>query len=99
MANRENISLPINRREMFEKKDDFYGNGKSVTIYYDGVEINAENVCVCILGNEDGAWINLPIEASKVAIDPLLGRIAFSENKDASKIRVSYHYGYAGDIQ
>ncbi|MBK7465790.1 MAG: hypothetical protein IPJ43_02655 [Saprospiraceae bacterium] len=98
MANRENISLPINRREMFEKKDDFYGNGKSVTIYYDGVEINAENVCVCILGNEDGAWINLPIEASKVAIDPLLGRIAFSENKDASKIRVSYHYGYAGDI-
>ncbi len=33
-----------------------------------------------------------------MAVDPVLGRLAFPEAKDPAKVRVTYHYGFSDDL-
>lgn len=44
---------------------------------------------------KDGATRNLPIG---VAVDPVLGRLAFAAGVKPFEVRVSYAYGYSGDV-
>lgn len=95
-----NKPQPIRRRP-FEKSQlnktyDFYGPGKSFQIWV-GLPRQAippEQVVAADLSD----WTYRPLPG-QVAVDPVLGRIAFPPNQvRRQSVWVSYHYGFSADI-
>ena len=72
---------------------DYYGIGKSVLIKADGSIIESEDIIVSSLQD----WTYIPPEG-KVALDPSLGRIAFSPSRKPKDVHVTYYYGFSADI-
>lgn len=67
------------------------------------ITATSEMICICDLRDElDGlgnviGWANMP--DSKIAIDPVLGRIAFPTlEAPPGEVHVSYHYGFSADM-
>jgi hypothetical protein len=92
----EELSVPAAiRRFAFEKYPDcFYGPDKSLAIWADGSLVPASSIVVADLSK----WQYLP-PPQCVAVDPVLGRFAFSQGHVPKKtVRVSYHYGFSADI-
>ena len=88
-----NVAQPFARRVLAADVAAFYGPDKS--FFIEGVA--AEAVAVCDLSDAGGgAWAHTPAPG-RVAVDPVLGRIAFG-TAPASPPRVSYHYGLAGTL-
>jgi len=98
LAERKNISMPLTRREVHDKKSKYYGFGQSIHIIDDGTPVPESQIRVCCLGDVNGDWINIPTTSNIVAIDPKLGRIAFGQDIDPKKIMVSYCYGFSKDM-
>jgi hypothetical protein len=101
-----NVPLPLSRRVLDRYLDTYYGHDKSIVIYRDGQEVAIGSIRVCDLsdvtdklGNVTG-WAHMPQE--KIAIDPLLGRIAFPSGSPPKpppqSVRVDYHYGFSADM-
>lgn len=104
-----NVPIPLSRRVLAEYLEDYYGEDKSLFLIVDGIEIKpdpdlnqklSDLIKVCDLsdlkdinGNVIG-WAHLPQD--KIAIDPVLGRIALPEAK--SSVIVTYHYGFSADM-
>jgi len=103
LAEPRNVPMPLARRWLKAHLDDYYGPGKSLWLELDGNSpqlIARNNICICDLSDiKDGggnviAWAHQPIAGSGlVAIDPVLGRIAFAD-APASTPLVSFHYGF-----
>jgi hypothetical protein len=110
-----NVPMPISRLVMYHYPDRYYGPEKSVLVYKDGAPVlppaasppqnppsNSLDsiICVCNLSDRtdgSGNWCNMP--ASKIAIDPVLGRIAFPALASApSTVHVNYRYGFSNSI-
>jgi hypothetical protein len=90
-----NVPMPIGRRVLHEYLDAYYGKGKSLLITVGGADVAPTDIIVCDLSNADlTTWAHQP--ADRVAIDPVLGRIAFPENK--TDVRVTCHYGFSADM-
>lgn len=87
-----NVPMPISRRRFAENPADYYGAGKS--LFIEGVP--ADQVLVCDLSDFAGAWAHKPSKG-KVAIDPVLGRIAFHKPPKEPPL-VSFHYGFSADM-
>ena len=107
-----NVPMPLGRRVLDRYLNTYYGPGKSLLVTVDGKDIlttepsppgSALSVCICDLsdvkdsgGNVIG-WAHRP--AGKLAIDPVLGRIAFPLTSPPSpapaSVRVAYHYGFS----
>ncbi len=88
-----NVSQRLSRRALAAAKDKFYGADKS--FFIDGVALDA--LMICNLSDAGGgAWAHTP-PAGKVAVDPVLGRIAFGTAR-AAPPKVSYHYGFSSDL-
>ena len=83
-----NVPAPISRRVLDAYLPQYYGDGASVSL--DNVPI--ENIVVCDLSG----WVHTP-PTGKVAIDPVLGRIAFA-NPQAGPPLVTFHYGFSDDM-
>jgi hypothetical protein len=95
LAEPTNVPMPISRRVLDAYKRDYYGKSKSLSI--EGFEL--DQVMICDLSDADAAgttWAHTPL-AGKVAIDPVLGRIAFAAAPDKPPL-VSYHYGFSADL-
>ena len=102
IADQFNLPVPIRRRLFLEQKERLYGDGRSMQIWM-GVKrgkkivrrpIPAEQIVPADLSN----WDYVP-RRGKVAVDPVLGRIAFpSRNWPKSGVWVSYHYGFSAAI-
>ncbi len=110
------LPVPIRRLIFSKAPEVFYGAGKSILIYTDGHELEpadlllnppsgelADVICVCDLSDVSGGgsvpdWSNMPV--NKIAIDPMLGRIALPENivVPPSSIEVSYYYGFPAKL-
>jgi hypothetical protein len=98
-----NAPMPLGRRWLKAKIDDYYGADKSLRVELDGNPpqlIPRSEVRICDLSDiKDGggnviAWAHQPAPGSGlVAIDPVLGRLAFSD-APASTPLVSFHYGF-----
>lgn len=84
-----NVPQPIGRRRMFERPENYYAEGKSVLI--EGVAL--EDVMVCDLSDHAGGWAHTPPPAGRVAIDPVLGRLAFGDPQTEPP-RVTWHRGF-----
>ena len=91
-----NMPDPIRRRVLRNHLADYYGAGLSLQLSANGVAIPA--VIVCDLSDAAaGAWAHQP--DNDVAVDPVLGRIAFPRLQPApADVRVTFHYGFSADL-
>jgi hypothetical protein len=112
LSKRVTVSAPIHRAAAKKFLSLYYGENKSMFIEVKNTafeKIVADQIVICDLSNtnEDGDW-NVPAEfndlpaaesTGKVAIDPVLGRILFSDVEDVGReVFVSYYYGFSADI-
>jgi hypothetical protein len=91
------VPIPLGRRLLDRKLNAIYGRSFSLTV--DGTPIAAANVESCDLSDvtkpdSTTGWDHMP--ASKIAVDPVLGRVALPQ--PAGEVIVTYHYGFSADI-
>jgi hypothetical protein len=105
-----NVPMPIGRRVLRERLNDYYGAGRSILLVgvfeksdepgFRIVEYGTEAILSCNLGDaEGGQWAHEPEQ--RIAVDPVLGRIFFSadppEDHELAQLLVTYHYGFGAD--
>jgi hypothetical protein len=96
LAERINVPEPISRRIMDTYIEDYYGPQKSLLITTETGDIDSSAVHVCNLADDGGSWAHLPQQSGDpIAIDPVLGRIAFPPGQPPQNPRVSFHYGFS----
>jgi hypothetical protein len=83
-----NVPAPISRRVLNGYLPQYYGDGASMSL--DGVPI--EKIVACDLSG----WVHTP-PSGKIAIDPVLGRIAFADAQSGPPL-VTFHYGFSDDM-
>jgi hypothetical protein len=94
-----NVPMPISRMVMYKYPDRYYGEDESVLVYRDGVAESASIICICNLSDTTdgtGNWCHMPLD--KIAIDPVLGRIALpalASPPSPATVHVNYHYGFS----
>ena len=94
LADPINVPDPISRRVLHEYLNTYYGKDKS--LFLDGIDI--DSLLVCNLSDVDGgSWAHTPPPDDKVAIDPILGRIAFAMDQDKPPL-VTFHCGFSVDM-
>ncbi len=96
VADEMNVPAPIRRRALDERTHDYYGPSKSLFIWRDDEDrpVPVEHVVTADLSR----WAYRP-QGEQVAVDPRLGRIAFSTRSEPrTGVWVSYHYGSPADI-
>ena len=110
LAKPENVPHPLSRSILMDHLEDHYGKGKALLVYKDGSEVEpngsqslADLISICDLSDKKNnagvviGWNNLP--QNKIAIDPVLGRLAFPSAEPApNKVEVTYHYGAIAEI-
>lgn len=99
LARRENVAMPMKRRYLRQHLKQFYGISKSILIKRAGLDILSTEIHVCDLSDTGGGlWANMP--SAGVAIDPELGRIAFSSDVDTlvEPVVTCFYYGALADI-
>lgn len=103
LAEPRNVPLPLTHRWLKGHLDDYYGPDKSLWVELDENPpqlITSNRIHICDLSDvKDGggnviAWAHQPAAGSGlVAIDPVLGRLAFAD-VPATLPLVSFHYGF-----
>jgi hypothetical protein len=99
LATPQNVPMPISRRVLDAYLDTYYGkeSGKSIFIKANGSDIDSSEIVVCNLSDGAGTqWAHTPPKG-KVAIDPVLGRIAFADAPSGPPL-VTFHYGFSADM-
>jgi hypothetical protein len=90
-----NVPAAISRRVLADRMADYYGAGKSLLVRVDGTEVPIEDVEACALADDgSGGWVHMPTD--KVAIDPVLGRVAFPEDV-AGEVQVTFHTAFSAE--
>ena len=100
----EPINVPdrIKRRAMARDFDSYYGKSLLLELADPDISLepevipardnnNQQQIIVCNLTD----WINLP--TNLIAIDPVLGRIAFPQDQ-TDQVLVSFHYGFSANV-
>ena len=95
------VPAPITRRRLESNLDDYYGIDKSFAVWVDGwagytrdEPLPSEALLVADLSD----WHYRP-PAGRVAIDPVLGRLAFPPRQlPHHGVWVRYHYGFSADM-
>ncbi len=103
IADEFNLPVSIRRRLLKEHADRLYGPGKSIEIWkglkHGDNPVKPEAIpSHHIVPADLSGWQYLP-QRGTVAIDPVLGRIAFpAQQAPKNGVWVSYHYGLSADI-
>ncbi len=102
IAEESNLPVPIRRSALAERKDRLYGINQSLFIWTGvkrGKSIVQEPVPLeKIVPADLSGWQYLPRRGT-VAVDPVLGRIAFpTQQAPKNGVWVSYRYGFSADI-
>src|SRR5690606_36531298 len=96
-----NVPAPIRRRALEREVSSYYGEGRSFAIWVDGwagYSSDAPLPPEVIIAADLSGWAYHP-PRGKVAVDPVLGRIAFPPRQlPRNGVWVSYHYGFSDDI-
>ncbi|MGW0522266.1 hypothetical protein [Crossiella sp. NPDC003009] len=96
IAEEENVPAFIRRRAFAERLADYYGPGKSLCVYRDTPDHPVP--LADVVAADLSGWKYRP-QRGQVAIDPVLGRIAFaSRGAPESGVWVTYHHGFAADL-
>lgn len=103
LAEPVNVPMPLSRRVLHEDvlspPSQYYGEGLSLALYIDNneVPVMVNDIRICNLSDDGVSWAHLPGDG-KYAIDPVLGRVALPEGMTATKVQVTYHYGFGAKI-
>jgi hypothetical protein len=95
LADPVNVPDPISRRILDDHLPNYYGPSKSIYVYAEGVDINSVHICN-LSDDSSGNWAHMPV-SGKVAIDPVLGRVAFGDPQTTPPL-VTFHYGFSAPI-
>jgi hypothetical protein len=100
---RLNVPAPISRRVADRYLADYYAPDKSFFLWVDDAPVDEADVRICNLddildaaGQPTGDWTHVPGPGGKIAIDPVLGRIAFPDTPE--DVEVLYHRGWSADM-
>lgn len=96
VADELNVPTFIRRRAFEDRTMDYYGAGKSLRIWRDTFDqpVPLDQIVPADLSN----WTYRP-QGNQVAVDPVLGRIAFApRTAPKTGVWVSYHYGFSDDV-
>lgn len=96
IATIDNVPAYVRRRQLRDRPADYYGPGKSFTIWRDGRNepVDPSDIVVADLSD----WRYRP-KRGQVAVDPELGRIAFgSRSAPRQGVWVTYHYAFGDDL-
>jgi hypothetical protein len=95
LAEPTNVPAPISRRVLDEYSVNYYGKDLSLFLNVNGVDVDLAEIQVCDLSDVGGgAWAHQP--KTKIAIDPVLGRIAFPV--PPREVSVWFHYAFSTDM-
>lgn len=113
LAEPVNVPEPISRRMLDAHPDLYYGKRHSpsdpidnidpavdlsIVLYLDGVEVPRSQIVSCDLSDEGANWLHKP-KTGRIAIDPVLGRIALAADLPVPKrIEVTFHRGFGADL-
>lgn len=95
-----NLPTPIRRRPFERNLERYYGEGKSLAIWagdWAGNDAQKPIPMRAIIAADLTNWQYRP-PRNHVAVDPVLGRMAFPPGQLPKKVRVSYHYAFSADI-
>ncbi|MGI8587607.1 MAG: hypothetical protein ACR2M0_07980 [Chloroflexia bacterium] len=96
IADEMNVPTPIRRRAFDDRTEDYYGPGKSLTIWRDDREHPVP--ILEIVPADLSGWAYRP-QGQQVAVDPELGRIVFSPRAlPKTGVWTSHYYGRGDDI-
>jgi hypothetical protein len=95
VADETNVPAFIRRRAFAERLAHYYGPGRSLCIYLEGEKpVEPARIVPADLSS----WAYSP-KRDQVAVDPVLGRIAFHpRHAPDTGVWVDYHYGFSDDI-
>jgi hypothetical protein len=93
LADPINVPDPISRRVLDEYLSLYYGPGKS--IYLTDADMSVIESCN-LSDTGGGSWAHKPA-AGRIAIDPVLGRIAFGDAQPQPPL-VTFHYGFSAEM-
>ena len=95
IADETNVPAFIRRRGFADHLAAYYGPGKSLCIYRGPAEVVPLDE---IVAADLSDWRYVP-RRGQVAVDPVLGRIAFpSRHAPDAGVWVTYHYGFSDDL-
>ncbi|GAA0432954.1 hypothetical protein Aca07nite_02760 [Actinoplanes capillaceus] len=94
VATVDNVPARLRRRLFADRLADYYGPGKSLVIRRGDRIVPLSGIVVADLTG----WRYQPAR-DRVAVDPELGRIAFSPRAELDEgVRVTYHYAFSDDL-
>ena len=96
-----NVPMPISRRVLDQYLENYYGDGRSLYLRVDGVEIDISLIRVCNLSTvlPGSNWAHTPLAGDHIAIDPVLGRLVLGADYALdAEVEVLYHYGFSADM-
>ncbi|WP_369148417.1 hypothetical protein [Streptomyces sp. R44] len=94
IADETNVPGLIRRRAFETSTAHYYGPGKSLCVYVDDEPVPLTAIVPADLSR----WSYVP-RRGQVAVDPVLGRIAFpARSAPDTGVRVSYHYAFAAAL-
>ncbi|MBV6696775.1 hypothetical protein [Kitasatospora aureofaciens] len=94
LADESTVPAFIRRLAFAERTAQFYGPGKSLCVYVGGEPVPLHRIVPADLTG----WRHHPAN-DQVAIDPVLGRIAFpARHAPTEGVWVDYHYGFSADL-
>ena len=96
LAEPVNVPEPLRRRVLDAALADYYG--EELSVFIEGIGV--ADVRVCDLSDTDAlgaAWAHSPPVGARVALDPVLGRLAFRDAQTAPP-RVRFHYGFSAPL-
>lgn len=94
-----NVPEPISRRVLDAYLENYYGPGKSILLH--GIAVKDIRSCNLSDVGTSGAWAHDGATTGKIAIDPVLGRISFPDDKVPSTSApplVTFHYGFSAEM-
>ena len=107
LAEPKNVPLPLARRWLKAHLDEYYGLGKSLLVELPGnppQPVPRDHVTICDLSDlKDGGgnvigWAHQPSAGTGLlAIDPVLGRMAFADAPGSTAL-ATFHYGFTTAI-
>jgi hypothetical protein len=96
IATIDNVPARISRRRLNDRIGDYYGPGKSLAIWRDDDSHPIPPADLVVADLTD--WTYRP-RRGQVAVDPVLGRIAFgSRTAPRRGVRVTHHYAFSDDM-
>lgn len=93
-----NVPALIGRRLMHRHLARYYGERKSIAVFFDGVPVPLAQIDVCNLADDGADWAH-DAPPGKVAIDPELGRLVLAADVVLPAVlEVTHHYGAPGEL-